>query len=178
MIERRQLRWVLILVCAALVSFPAPRCHAEGATSEVIRAAFNHDCEALLLSQIARARSEILVAAYSITRPAIVAALVDANDHGVRVKVKYDAKQADYEGMKDALSDLRKHGIKCWPIRMSEEHASMHNKFVVIDRSRVLTGSYNYTSPASVLNYENLVLMDLPAIAGEFAAAFDAIKSH
>ena len=178
MIDRRHSGMVASFICATLCALAVAACRADGTGGPAVQAVFNGGCEGLLLSQVARARSEILVAAYSITRPAIVGALIEACHRGVRVKVKYDAKQADYEGMKDALDDLRRHGIKCWPIWIPETHASMHDKFMVIDRRLVLTGSYNYTSPASEMNYENLVLIQLPAVADTYAAEFAAIRNR
>lgn len=151
---------------------------AEESVSAQVSVAFNGRCEELLLAQIGAARSEILMAAYSITRRNIVQALIAAAERGVKIRVKYDAEQAEYEGMREAIVALRKRKIKCAEIRMSEEHASMHDKFVVIDREQVLTGSYNFTTPASEMNYENLVRIAVPAIAVEFAKAFDAIKSR
>lgn len=53
----------------------------------------------------------------------------------------------------------------------------MHDKFLVIDRQKVLTGSYNFTTTASKENYENLVLIEAPKIAEEFARAFERIHA-
>ena len=72
-------------------------------------------------------------------------------------------------------SDL-KHGAECTAIHMKNDMASMHHKFTVIDRRVVITGSYNYTTSASRSNYENLVLLESPAAAEQFAAEFEKIK--
>ena len=63
--------------------------------------------------------------------------------------------------------------MTCTAIKFSSHDAQMHDKFIVIDRQKVLTGSYNYTMTASQENYENLVFIDCPKIADEFAHAFE-----
>ena len=120
-----------------------------------VEAAFDADCEALVIREIGRAEKELLVAVYEITRPTIVSALADSARRRVRVRLKYDAKQADYEGMKDALKYLEKQGVRCEGVRMAKDYGSMHHKFVVIDRQEVLTGSFNFTSPASEANFKS-----------------------
>jgi len=42
----------------------------------------------------------------------------------------------------------------------------------------VLTGSYNYTTAATTANYENMVLIESPEIAEQFAREFEKIKSR
>ena len=141
-----------------------------------VTAAFGAACEGMVIYHVERARQEILVAAYSLTRRSIVSALCEAHRRGVAVRVKYDARQAAVEGMDRRLETLRHAGISCRAIRVgNNERAAMHHKFMVIDHAVVLTGSYNYTDNATLANYENLVALDAPAIAARFAAEFEAI---
>jgi phosphatidylserine/phosphatidylglycerophosphate/cardiolipin synthase-like enzyme len=149
-----------------------------GAAAPQVEAAFDEQCEHLLLREVPKARQELLVAAYLITHPGIVTALCNAAEHKVVVRLKYDERQADYEGMKKALEKLRKAGVLCTSIKFSSPYAQMHDKFIVIDRQRVLTGSFNYTTTASKENCENLVLIVSAKIAEEFARAFDRIHSR
>ena len=142
-------------------------------------AAFGAACEGMVAYHVERARTEVLVAAYSLTRRSIVLALADARRRGVAVHVKYDARQAQFEGMDRALDNLRRAKVECRAVRMgNSDRAAMHHKFIVVDREIVLTGSYNFTTTASQENYENLVALDSPAIAARFAAEFDAIRSR
>ena len=142
-------------------------------------AAFGAACEGMVVYHLERARTEVLVAAYSLTRRSIVTALSDARRRGVEVRVKYDARQAQFEGMERALEGLRRDKIECRAVRMGNgERAAMHHKFIVVDREVVVTGSYNFTTTASRDNYENLVALDAPAVAARFAAEFEAIRSR
>lgn len=143
-----------------------------------VRAAFGPGCEDAVLEAIRSARSEILVASYVITRDSIVSALANEARRGLRVHLKYDAKQADFDAMKAAVAALKKARVKCNGVRLSGDYASMHHKFIVIDRARVVTGSYNFTTPASERNYENVVVVESTHVAAAFAAEFDAMRSH
>ena len=139
--------------------------------------AFDDECERLLLREVPKAKKELLVASYIITRQSIVEAICRVAERKVPVRLKYDDRQSDYEGMRKALEKLRKSGVTCTPIKFSSRYAQMHDKFIVIDRQKVLTGSYNFTTTASRENYENLVLLESPKMAEEFARAFDRIHA-
>jgi phosphatidylserine/phosphatidylglycerophosphate/cardiolipin synthase-like enzyme len=146
-------------------------------TATQVDAAFDEDCERLLLREVAKAKKELLVASYIITRQSIVEAIGRIAERKVPVKLKYDERQSDYEGMRKALEKLRKAGVNCTAIKFSSRYGQMHDKFLVIDRQKVLTGSYNFTTTASKENYENLVLIEAPKIAEEFARAFERIHA-
>jgi len=49
------------------------------------------------------------------------------------------------------------------PVRTDDdERAHMHNKFMVVDREFLLTGSFNWTFQAGSSNQENLLVVDHP----------------
>ena len=170
-------------VVAALLTICGTSCRLDQAESGSpksvpVEAAFGADCEKLLLREIALADEEILVAIYSITRRKLTAALVEAAERGVDVSVKYDAgRYKDNKGMKSAIGYMKKRGVKCVPIHSIGQYASMHHKFLVIDRKRTLTGSFNYTVSAVTRNHENLVLIDSPATAKAYVEEFERVTS-
>jgi phosphatidylserine/phosphatidylglycerophosphate/cardiolipin synthase-like enzyme len=170
---------LLLAVVAAQLWPPSCLAAEDAATNAVVKAAFNGDCEKLLIEQIDRADKEILVAIYSMTRKNISGALVRAVGRGVKVRLKYDAtSDSESESMSKTIEYLEKKGIKCDAIKLSgEKDSKMHDKFTVIDRKRVLTGSFNYTTSASTRNYENIVLIESPVIAKQYIEEFENIKS-
>ena len=62
-------------------------------------------------------------------------------------------------------------------IHTAGEYSAMHNKFMVFDMSRVVAGSYNFTTVAQVSNWENLVWLDSADMAEQYKQAWDAIVS-
>jgi phosphatidylserine/phosphatidylglycerophosphate/cardiolipin synthase-like enzyme len=138
-----------------------------------VRASFGSDCEDALVGAVDGARTEVLVAIYSLTRRSVTSALARAAKRGVKVEVKYDAKSAgESKDMPEAIAFLRRNKVRCAGVEFADSRAKMHHKFTVIDRRTVLTGSYNYTSTATEVNRENMVRVDSRPVAEAFAAEF------
>lgn len=148
------------------------------ATTATVECAFNEDCEPLLLRAISAATGTVRVAAYAFTRTRIAAALVEAHQRGADVRVKIDAKQAEYPSAQRVIQYLKDRGIPVTLILVQGDYAAMHNKFVVVDQRYVAAGSYNFTTTAGSANWENLLLVDSPAIAAQYEKAWDAIVSE
>ena len=148
------------------------------ANNAQVSSAFGSDCDEMLIKQVDSAKKELVVAIYSFTHQTIARSYARASARGVKVYLKYDEEQADWVGMQAALKILRKAGIKCTPIKMSQKYSGMHHKFTVIDGQKVLTGSFNYSAAGSKRNYENLVLISSKAIATAYKKEFDKIKSR
>ena len=56
------------------------------------------------------------------------------------------------------------------PIRCAFQFASYHNKLIIADNSKVLTGSANFTYQADTKNAENIVIIDDAGLAAAFTA--------
>lgn len=120
----------------------------------------------LVLSTIRSAKSSIAVAAYSFTSKPISLALLDAHKRGVRVAVVVD--QTDAAKGYSAARFLANHGV---PVRTNGRYSIQHNKYLVVDRMTVQTGSFNYTASASERNAENvLVVGNAPDLAATYIA--------
>lgn len=176
---------LLLLVLALSSHFPAitnarasSEANQQAGQLEQIEVVFGSQCEKMLIREIDQAELEILIAIYSMTRRSIRDALVRAAGRAVKVRIKYDAKSSEWRGMKQAIGYMKKRGVKCVRVSMKRKYAKMHHKFTVIDRKRVLTGSYNYTTTASTANYENLVLIVSVKVATAFAKEFEHIKKR
>lgn len=143
-----------------------------------ITAAFEGNCEDLVASQIQSARRELLVAIYIMTSQRLENLITTAAQRGVTVRVKYDINQASHSSMQRVLKSFEEAGIEVVPIEMERAGASMHNKFVVVDGLRVVTGSYNFTAMAAGFNYENCLLVESQPVARQYAEVFEAIESR
>ena len=143
-----------------------------------VECAFNEDCEPLVLKTVAAARESIFVAAYAFTRTHIAEALVAAHARGADVRVKVDVRQSENSTAAAQLAYLERNGIPVTRIALQGEYSAMHNKFMVIDRRFVVAGSYNFTTTASVSNWENLMGVDSPEIAARYIRAWEEIVSE
>ncbi|MBN3815147.1 phospholipase D family protein [Paraburkholderia sp. Se-20369] len=110
--------------------------------------------EALVLSVIDSAQSELDVAAYELTNRRIVTHLIERAHAGVQVRVVLDRSQLDGRGSK--LADLAAAGI---PVRIDMAVPLMHDKFIVADGDTTQTGSMNYTQAGAHHNAENVLVI-------------------
>jgi len=51
----------------------------------------------------------------------------------------------------------------------------MHNKFAIIDRAIVLTGSYNWTVSASNSNQENILIIESKYVVNNYQNEFNKL---
>jgi phosphatidylserine/phosphatidylglycerophosphate/cardiolipin synthase-like enzyme len=125
-------------------------------------------CTDLVVSEIASARQSILVQAYSFTSVPILAALKAAHARGVDVEVILDktSARASASGSRySAATYLANAGVPVW---VDTTVAIAHNKVMIIDGARVITGSFNFTAAAESRNAENLLVLADPALAVQY----------
>ena len=76
---------------------------------------------------------------------------------------------ADWKASHDKYSQIRILKSAGIPIRLDEQYAIHHHKFMVVDGVTLETGSFNYTDGAVKRNAENaLVLWNAPQIAAVY----------
>lgn len=113
------------------------------------------DCENNIIQNINDSNETIDAAVYAITNDEIVAALKNAHDRGVKIRILTDKTQATNK--KSLVREIRNYGIN---IRVHTKHRIEHNKFAIYDGARLSTGSYNWTRNASANNSENCIFLD------------------
>lgn len=126
-----------------------------------------------IIKEINDARSEILVQAYSFTSSPIAKALVDANKRGVKVETILDKSQRK-ETYTEAtfLSNMK------IPTYIDSKHAIAHNKIIIIDKTTVITGSFNFTKAAEQNNAENLLVIKSKDLAKAYIANWEQHREH
>ena len=166
------------------------------------------DLEALILTAIQGAHREILVAVQELSLPRVAEALVAAHRRGLRVAVvlentystpwsslnlhdqaalephqRHRVAQLAALGQGDAVAILRQGGVPLIDDTADGSRGSglMHHKFMVVDRSVVVTGSANFSpscihgdpdDPATRGNVNHLLRFDSPELATLFAGEF------
>ena len=131
-------------------------------------------CTEAIIEAIRGAKTSIEVQAYSFTSAPIAKAVAEAHQRGVKVRVVLDKSQRTER----YTSATYLHNQKV-PVWIDDEHAIAHNKVIVIDRSLILTGLFNFTKSAEERNAENLLIIqghrDLVA---KYAANFEEHLAH
>jgi phosphatidylserine/phosphatidylglycerophosphate/cardiolipin synthase-like enzyme len=126
-----------------------------------------------IIRQLNKAKSTILVQAYSFTSAPIAKALLNAHKRGVKVEVILDKSQRTDEY--SSATFLYNAGI---PVKIDAQHAIAHNKIMIIDGETVITGSFNFTKAAEENNAENLLIIHDKKLAGQYIKNWQEHAQH
>ena len=119
-----------------------------------------------LAQAIDQARISVDVAAYSLSLYSIQSALIRAHNRGVGVRMVMET-----DNMNDSAPQaLIAAGI---PIIGDKQKGLMHDKFIVIDRAEVWTGSMNFTKDGTYDDNNNLVRIRSERVAEDYTVEFE-----
>lgn len=131
----------------------------------------NETSEKRLINHLGEAKTTMLICVFSLTNDNLANAIRAAKERGVNIRMIFDD-----EMMKMAGSDVKKLHDEGYQVRVDlDPKAHMHHKFVVIDDTVVITGSYNWTRQASNKNHENVVVFEDVEIAQKFTEEFNKL---
>lgn len=132
-------------------------------------------CTEAIVEALRKAKTEVLVQAYSFTSKEIAKALVDAHKRGVHVEVVLDKSNRNKQGKYSAADFTAHAGI---PTFIDGAHAIAHSKVMVIDRETLITGSFNFTKAAEEHNAENLLIIRSKELAREYIENWEHHRKH
>ncbi len=162
----------LAILSAVLVVLPA---HASETTMACkVRALFHSQGNIgdAVVQEIRQTQSVLSLALYGFDNRALAEELVKLVKRGVGVRVKIDAAKSAEKRESKIIEFLRASGVRVQAVAPDGRN---HNKFAVIDQSRVITGSYNWTLKAEK-NWENLLILDCPELAKMYAKEWETIQ--
>jgi phosphatidylserine/phosphatidylglycerophosphate/cardiolipin synthase-like enzyme len=120
----------------------------------------------VLAEAIRRARVSVDVAVLQLNLWSVRDALLEVHRRGVQVRMVTDS---DYLDQKE-IQQLVEAGI---PVLGDRREGLMHNKFLVIDRLEVWTGSMNFTISESYRNNNSLLRIRSPELAQNYTTEFE-----
>ena len=126
-----------------------------------------------IIKTLDSAKKTIHVQAFSFTSAPIAAALKNAHDRGVAVKVILDKSQ--HSERYTSATFLKRAGIHVW---IDRKHAIQHNKVMIVDSTIVITGSFNFTKSAEERNAENLLVINDSLIAKKYLGNWERCQYH
>ncbi|MEI6289929.1 MAG: phospholipase D-like domain-containing protein [Chloroflexota bacterium] len=120
----------------------------------------------LLVNAINKSRISIDVAAYSLSLYSVQQALINAKHRGVVVRIVMES---------DNMNDRVPAALQAAGISIIGDHRDglMHNKFIIIDRSEVWSGSMNFTNTGTYEDNNNLVRINSAKAADDFTVEFE-----
>lgn len=126
-------------------------------------------CEGLIAQEITKANNSIYVQAYGLTSNAIIHQLKSAKNRGVKVFILLDiGNLSDNDSL---YKELKAAGLY---VGIDKMPGIAHNKVMVIDKHKVITGSFNFTRAADTRNAENVLLIDDPDIASRYLVNWES----
>lgn len=119
-----------------------------------------------LVEAIDAARLSVDVAAYSLSLNSVRNALIRAHDRGATVRVVMESTNMDRSDPQRMIQA----GI---PIIGDNRDGLMHDKFMVIDKAEVWTGSMNFTDSGAYDDNNNLMRIRSPKVAENYTKEFE-----
>ena len=129
-------------------------------------------CSLVIARHISAAKESVYLQAYGITSSEIVDELIKAHNRGVKVRALLDKSNLTdkYSKMKQMLDS----GID---VSIDKVSGIAHNKVLILDQSKVITGSFNFTKSANTRNTENVIIVTDKEIARKYLQNWFSRKS-
>jgi phospholipase D len=112
-------------------------------------------CGKVIADLISKANESIYVQAYGITSTEIANELISAHGRGVKVRVLLD--KSNLQDRYSKMKLLQEAGID---VSIDKVIGIAHNKVIIIDLQKVITGSFNFTKSADSRNTENVIIVN------------------
>jgi phosphatidylserine/phosphatidylglycerophosphate/cardiolipin synthase-like enzyme len=126
--------------------------------------------DAELAADIDAAQDQVDVASFDFDLASLTNALTRAQQRGVQVRMVIDDENLEDETVEQIVEELTAAGI---PIVFDHRNAFMHDKFIIIDRQILWTGSWNLTDNGTYRNNNNALRLELPELAENYAVEFE-----
>lgn len=122
--------------------------------------------DAPLVDSIDRSRLSVEMAVDTLNLWSVRDALIDAHQRGVVIRVVVDSDNHDNA----EIQELEEAGI---PVSEDGRDGYMHDKFVIIDRAEIWTGSMNFTLNGAYRSDNNLIRIRSPELAQAYLREFE-----
>jgi phosphatidylserine/phosphatidylglycerophosphate/cardiolipin synthase-like enzyme len=119
-----------------------------------------------LAAAIDQARISVDLAIYDLNLWSIRDALINAHRRGVTVRMVTESDNMD----EMEVQELKEAGVK---VLGDRREGLMHDKFVIIDRSEVWSGSMNFTTGGAYLDNNNLIRLRSSKLAENYRREFE-----
>jgi len=161
----------LLLCLTILVLGGCTSLQAKHAPPPLVGLSLDHNPAEVTSDVIAMAERSVAALVYKFDNDTILKAIEKAVARGVSVRLLLDGSEAKRK--RSLAGDARKAGAEVR--RWKPKKGKLHAKCLIIDGSRVLTGSFNWTDSASESNVELLLFSDDASVAQEFEEVFERL---
>jgi phosphatidylserine/phosphatidylglycerophosphate/cardiolipin synthase-like enzyme len=166
---------VAVILCSSACTLPSVAPEQPSKAPIPVYFSPNGGCADAIIKEIDSAKSEVLVQAYYFTSAPIGKALIDAHKRAILVEIILDRSQVKPDGQYCPAKFFLDAGI---PVYIDSAHQIAHNKIMIIDRTTVITGSFNFTRTAEERNAENLLVIPSKELAAKYLENWQGHRGH
>ncbi len=189
--HRVGLIWYAIFICVIFLSAPVLHAgnKAEKNITNYIKCYFNdyiaglpykmkrpkaqaNGIDKALYNFIDKASSSLDCMIYEFDDVTLATKLADKHKSGVNVRIVFDKDNFESDQNNDACKIIIKAGIK--PILNTKQH----NKVIIVDNDKVLTGSMNFTKRGMCQNANQITIINDRLIAKAYTLEFNQMYEH
>ncbi len=123
----------------------------------------------VISTYIAQVQHTLDIAAYQFDSPSLTQALIQAKGRGVTIRMVAD----DHDGVGDTTSTFKQLMDAGIPVVTDNRSALMHDKFMILDSSYIITGSWNYTINDTYRNNNNALVLASQDAVEDYQAEFN-----
>jgi len=116
------------------------------------------------VEKIKEAKQSIYIQAYGFTSKKIIDALIEAKNRGVEIEIILDRSNF-HKKKQNIIRLLESNQITIYQDKVA---GIAHNKVMIIDSKKVITGSFNFTENADKNNAENVIILDDINVANKY----------
>ena len=120
-------------------------------------------CAKVISNLISQAKESVYLQAYGITSNEIVGELVAAHNRGIKVRVLLDKSN-----LSDKYSKMQQMMDSGIDVSIDKVSGIAHNKVIILDERKVITGSFNFTKSADTRNAENVIIVNDKEVASKY----------
>lgn len=127
-------------------------------------------CRTTIINQLNSATTSIKICVFTISDDTITNSIITAHKKGVDVQIV-----TDNDKMTDLGSDIKRIAREGISIKTDSTPNHMHHKFMVVDETSLITGSYNWTRSAAKYNQENILVTKEAGLVRSYLKEFSKL---
>jgi len=129
-----------------------------------------NSCRNTIIQKIKSAKDSVKICVFTISDDQISQEIIACHKRGISVKIITDNDKCFDLG--SDIEFIEKKGV---PVKIDSSPNHMHHKFCIIDKTTLITGSYNWTRSAAERNQENILVTTEKEVTKSYVREFEKL---
>lgn len=136
---------------------------------------FYSEIESKIVSNLQNAKKNVKIAVAWFTNPTLFNLLENLIDNDIQIELILSDEKLNFTNEKVNFQKLIDKNVT---LKISTFPNLMHNKFCIIDKRILISGSYNWTLKAEKSNYENIIISTDEKLVDDFVNYFEFLQNN